>query len=152
MLIAFREKATRHDLNIARILRAKFNTFELYKDIPEESESIPNCKVLYNYHTDGPNTFIRLGQHSITDPLPIVLHIGGTSGNRGRRTCFFTAADPMHEPSEIPSCEIHEARMAPYKTYQDTVHWFDLEHFGKHFPSHHTKPLDTCGLLGQIGF
>ena len=81
VLIAFREAATRHDLNIVRILRTKFNTCELFKDIPEESESIPNCEALYNFHTGGPITFIRLGQHSIIDPLPTVLHVGGTSGN-----------------------------------------------------------------------
>ena len=41
---------------------------------------------------------------------------GGTSGNRGRRTCFFTAVDPMNEPRESPSYGVDVPRMVPYRT------------------------------------
>ena len=50
--------------------------------------------------------------------------------NTGRRTCFFTAVDPMNEPREVPSNEIDVPRIVPYKTDwrhpEDAVYWFDL--------------------------
>ena len=52
---------------------AKFQTCELCKNIPEESESIRNCNAMYRYHTDGPITFIMLEHYRTAYLLPMLV-------------------------------------------------------------------------------
>ena len=43
---------------------------------------------------------------------------GGESGSQGRRTCFFTAADPTKEPGRDPPYDVRETpepRVVPYR-------------------------------------
>ena len=138
---------------------AKFQTCELCKNIPEESESIRNCNVQIPY---GWTDYIdRVG--ASLDCISIAdagLLAEGTSEKPGRHACFFTAEDPLQEPSEVPSNHSDQPRMVPcrttWKRHQDEVYWRDLKIAQKqrigilanNFQCHHTKRLGASGLFG----
>ena len=56
---------------------------------------------------------------------------GGTCGNQGRQTCFFTAVGPLLEPDVHPSYKTGRPRMVSYRIkwerHQDSVHLFALK-------------------------
>ena len=104
--------------------------------MPEESESIRNCNAMYRHHTDGPITFNHIG--ASLDCIPVAdagLLAEGTSEKRRQHACFFTAADNMQEPSEVPSNHSDQPRMVPcrttWKRHQDAVYWRDLKNCAK---------------------
>ena len=70
-LIAVEEAAKKKYSSTAGTLKVKFCTCVLSKDIPEEQESIQNCKEIEKFHMGGLTTFIVLGLREIADPLPV---------------------------------------------------------------------------------
>ena len=80
-----------------------------------------------------------------------------TDTQRGWHACFFTAVDPLLEPSEVPSNHSDQPRMVPWRTiwkrHQDAVYWFDLKLaqeqrmgiMANNFQCHHTKRLGASG-------
>ena len=78
---------------------------------------------------DGPLTFIILCHHGIADPLPVLVYpleepLEIKEGKRDS-SLWWTLCTSR----EIPSYEVDEPTMVPYKTewrrHQDAAYWFD---------------------------
>ena len=77
--------------------------------------------------------------------------------SEGGTRAFFTAVDPLQEPSEVPSNHSDQPRMVPcrtiWKRLQDAVYRSDLNIAQKqrigilanNFQCHHTKRLGASG-------
>ena len=60
----------RYNSSLVCIRSTKFNTWELFKAILQESESIQHYKATLKFFTDGSIFFITLDPQVIADPLP----------------------------------------------------------------------------------
>ena len=100
----------------------------LSKVIQEESESIPHCRATCKFPTDGQITFVMLGHHGITDPLPMLVYSLDEQVTTNGDIYASSQQWLLHAVTSILDSRdwFHtESKRKEHTTY--SMYWFDLK-------------------------